>query len=251
MTKRGRTGSPEIIGHGGAGVSVRNNSLAAAHVALAAGVDRIECDVRRSRDGLLVLVHDHQLPNGDGRGTEVASLLLAELRHLIPDLLLLDDLIEEVGGRVPLMLDVKQSGYEQELIAAIRRHDLAGASSVSTTFGITLLRLRGAFPTMRLGLSTGHWAGGARSNAGRIGARWVLRGAVPLVLPPALIATRATEVMLHHLVATRPIVGAVHAIGRRVNVWTVDEEDDICRVLRLGVDGVISNRPDLVRKLTR
>ena len=217
--------------------------------ALALGVDRLECDVQRSADGALVLVHDDAVPLPAGGKRPVSSLTAAALRGLLPDLLTLDELAEMAAGRAPLMLDVKRPGYEPQLITAIRRHNLAAASSVSCTYATTLRRVRHAFPTMRLGLSTGHWATGFPTPLGRAAARWTLRLLLPLPLLLAVRAVGATEVMLQHRVATAPLVALLHASGRRVNLWTVDRPDPIRRAIALDVDGIISNHPDLVRQI--
>lgn len=237
----------EVVGHGGAGGLHPGNGQAAMVAALAIGVDRIECDVRRAADGGLVLVHDDgvSLDNGDRR--LVRRLTTRELRGALPGLLTFDELVELVSGRAPLMIDVKRSGYEGEVVAAIRRHRLDDASSLSCTYVSTLRRVRAAYPSMRLGLSTGHWAGGTPTAPGRVAARWLLRIGAPVPLVAALRLAGASEAMLQHRIVTAPLVATLHAGGWRVNVWTVDRPEDIRRALALGVDGVISNRPDLVR----
>ena len=56
----------------------------------------------------------------------------------------------------------------------------------------------------------------------------------------------ASEFMINHHICTMALVAAAHVAGYKVNVWTVDRPSDIRRVIAAGVDGVISNRPDLV-----
>lgn len=238
----------EVVGHGGAGGLHSGNSQAAMAAALAIGVDRLECDVRLAADGALVLVHDEAVPVA-GRRRRVRDATTGELRELVPGLLTLDELVELAAGQVPLLLDVKGTGYETEVVAAIRRHRLVGTSSLSSTSVSTLRHVRAALPTMRLGLSTGHWASGTPTAPGRLLARWLLRVAAPLPLLAALRLVGAAEAMLQHRVATAPLVAALHVGGWRVNVWTVDRPEAIRRVVALGVDGVISNRPDLVREV--
>ncbi len=237
----------EVVGHGGAAAYAPGNSRRAIELALEFRVDRVECDVQRSADGHLVLVHDDRVHLPDGRRQPVRSLSATDLRRLLPGLLTLDDAAEMTRGRAPLMIDVKRSGYEAELIAAIRRHHLDAESSVSSTYASTLIRVRAAFPSMRTGLSTGHWATGTPTAAGRAITRWALRAALPLPLLVLLPRIGATETMLHYHVTTAALVAALHATGRRVNVWTVDRPKSIARALALGVDGIISNRPDLVQ----
>lgn len=237
----------EVVGHGGAGAFHPGNSRPAMEVALTLGVDRIECDVRRAADGALVLVHDDAVPLPSGGRRHVRATTTRDLRALLPGLLSLDDLVEMTTGRVPLLLDVKRAGYEAEVVAAIRRHRLAGTASLSSTYLSTLRRMRADVPALRLGLSTGHWAGGDPPRPRRTAARWGLRLLVPLPLLASLRLVGASEVMLHHRVATAPLVSALHARRYRVNVWTVDDPAAVRRAIALGVDGIISNRPDLVR----
>ena len=239
----------EVIGHRGAAAYHPGNSRAAMEAALAIGVDRLECDVRRSSDGDLVLVHDDAVALGNSRKRPVSKATMAELRGLLPELLTLDDLVELVGGRTPLLIDVKRLGYEVELVSAIQRHGLERSSSVSCTSVWTLHRIHAALPKMRIGLSTGQWATGPRTPLGRLAVRSALRLLLPLPLMGVISAIGASEVMLQHSIATEPLVRLMHATGRRVNVWTVDHPRSIRRAVALGVDGIISNRPDEVRRI--
>ncbi len=245
------TSRPEVVAHAGAGTDGSGNSLPAMERVLALGVDRIECDVQRSRDGDLILIHDDRIRGPDGRRSRVSLLSTAELRVCLPGLLLFDELAEMVKGRTPLLIDVKGPGYEAALAGAVRRHELAAQSSASSTHALTLRRLRVAFPNMRLGLSTGHLAGSFPTNPGRHISRIALRILLAQVIVPAMRAAGASETMLHHRVASSRLIAAVHGAGKRVNLWTVDEDADIQRAIDLRVDGIISNRPDAVERMLR
>jgi glycerophosphoryl diester phosphodiesterase len=238
----------EVIGHGGAGDFYAGNSRKSIEQALKIGVDRIEIDVQRSADGDLVLVHDERFVV-NGRKSPTDEITTAQFRRLLPGLLTLDELVEMNTANVPLLLDVKLPGYEPELIAAIRRHGLAATVGASSTHGIVLRRLMRAFPEMRLGLSTGHMATGISTRP----ARYLMSRALRLVTPgPLVLAMRgfgATETMIQHRVCTERLVQNVHESGRKVNVWTVDRPEQMRRFIAMGVDGIISNRPDLVREI--
>ncbi len=251
MTKPISRPIPEIVVHAGPRPDGVSNSLRAMEQALALRVDRIECDVQRSRDGDLVLVHDERIRGSGGQRSLVRSLSTGELRASLPGLLLLDELAEMAKGRVPLLIDVKGTGYEAELAETIRRHGLAALSSVSSTHALTLRRLRATFPTMRLGLSTGHLASSFPTHPGRHMIRVGLRALLPRLIVPAMRAAGATETMLHRQVASSTLIEVVHGTGNRVNLWTVDEEADIRRAIALRVDGIISNRPEVVEKMIR
>jgi glycerophosphoryl diester phosphodiesterase len=236
---------PEVVGHGGAGDFFPGNSLQSIEKALELGVDRIEVDVQSSADGELVLVHDEKISVDGRKPIPVSRLSTDQLRSSLPGFLTLAEVIEVIGGRVPLMLDIKGPHCEQELKAAIKAHELAGTSSISCEQLTVLRRLRAAFPTMRLGISTGHISSGAPTS---IGKKLVAAVSRPVLLYPllgALTATGATEVMLFHRACSRSLVSGLHRRGFLVNVWTVDRPHSMRRALTLGVDGIITNRPDL------
>jgi glycerophosphoryl diester phosphodiesterase len=237
----------EIVGHGGAGDFFPGNSRESVEQALKIGVDRIEIDVQRSADGELVLVHDDQFVV-NGRKMPTDEITTSQFRRLLPGLLTLDELVTLNTSKVALLLDVKMPGYEPELIAAIRRHGLSGTASASSTHGIVLKRLKQAFPEMRLGLSTGHMATGIPIRPGRYLMSRALRFLTPRPLVVAMRGFGATETMIQHRVCTERLVRVVHDSGRKVNVWTVDRPEQMRRFIAMGVDGIISNRPDLVRE---
>jgi glycerophosphoryl diester phosphodiesterase len=179
----------EVVAHAGGAAYNPANTRDAMEAAIAMGVDRLECDVQCAANGDLVLHHDPYVTGPAGERRSINALTTSELRRLVPGLLTLDDLAQIAAGHTPLLIDVKGPGYEDTLISTVRRHQLASTSSISTTYASTLYQLRRAFPTMRLGLSTGHWAASAPTAAGRAAARWFLRLATPI----PLIST------LHHL----------------------------------------------------
>jgi glycerophosphoryl diester phosphodiesterase len=239
---------PEIVGHGGAGDFFPGNSLQSIEKALELGVDRIEVDVQSSADGELVLVHDERI-GVDGRNpVPVSRLKTSELRFLLPGFLTLAEGIEVIGYRVPLMLDIKGPGFELELNAAIRTHKIAETSSISCEQLTVLRRLRAAFPTMRLGISTGHISSGAPTSPGKWLASAVSRPVLLYPLLAALAATGASEIMVFHRACSRSLVSGLHKHGVLVNVWTVDRPISMRRALTIGVDGIISNRPDLLQE---
>jgi glycerophosphoryl diester phosphodiesterase len=168
------------------------------------------------------------------------------LRAMFPGFLTLPEAVEVVGGRMPLMLDIKGPGFEDDLISAIKKHELAAQSSVSCTHSIVLRRLRREFPGMRLGLSTGHWASGAPTFAGKKTVAAIMRPALLYPLLAALPASGATEIMVFHRACSRSLVEALHKRAYLVNVWTVDHIRSLRRALDLGADGIITNRPDLL-----
>lgn len=237
----------EVIGHGGAGDFYPGNSREAIEQALKIGVDRIEIDLQVSACGDLVLVHDKAL-RINGRQTLVRDISTDDIRSLLPGLLTIDEMIDMNRDRVPLLLDVKLPGYEREIVATIRRHELVSTVAASSTYGNALRKIARAVPGMRLGLSTGHMATGIPNRAIRGIVARTLRVTVPTPLVMAMDYFGATETMIQHRVCTPRLVRDVQRSGRRVYVWTVDRPEQMRRFIEMGVDGIISNRPDLVKE---
>jgi glycerophosphoryl diester phosphodiesterase len=234
----------EVIGHGGAGDFFPGNSLDAIKQAFKIGVDRIEVDLLISSDNELVLVHDEEFII-DGRKRKYSEIRTSDFRSILPGLLTIDEMIEINADRVPLLLDVKLPGYEQQVIEAIKRHRLESSVAISSTHPQVLKRIKRAIPTARFGLSTGHIATGIAHRSFRFLMAKAVQVGTPIPLLVAMKACGATETMIQHRACTKLLVEEVHRSGRRVYAWTVDRPDQMQRVLKCGVDGIISNRPDL------
>lgn len=239
--------SVEVIGHGGAGDFFPGNSRASIEQALKIGVDRIEFDVRLSLEGDLVLVHDDQLRLPDGSKRAVRNLPTAEIRGMVSGLLTFDEAVELIGASASLLIDAKAPGYQREIADAIRRHDLASSAIVSSTYANVLHDLRRQFPDLRTGISTGHLANRVPVRAAKTVISGTLQLSVPAILALAVRTIGATDVMIQYRACSSRLVQLMHSRGIKVNAWTVNHPRLIRRVLAMGVDGVISNRPDLVK----
>jgi glycerophosphoryl diester phosphodiesterase len=241
----------EIVGHGGAGAFYPGNSREALLTGLRFEVDRIEIDLMAARDGELVLVHNRRHADEEGIIHKTARSPVELLKQILPGFLTFDEAVEMTRGRVPLLLDVKVPGFEPELIASIQRHQLEDVVHISCTNPRTIRRLRHAFPTMPIGLSTGHRPTGGALVVGRWITGKMLRAIGPIPLLVAMHWCGANEIMIHRQLVSRRVVSAFHRRGHKVYAWTVDKPNEIKRVAACQVDGIISNRPDLVQELLR
>lgn len=236
---------PLIIAHRGGSPGVPENSAAAFAAARATGVDMLECDVRRSADGVLILIHDGTVRIA-GRRLLVGDTQLAELREAVPSLLTLDEFLERFGSDALLNVDIKGMGYEAEVVDALRRHGVTWRAIASSQHTITLRRLARLEPGLVRGLSRGHLVSSAPgrrlSNAAM---RW-WRLVLPIVLPISLRLARANAAMLQHGIVTPGGVRRLHRWGVRVFAWTVDDADEAVRLRAAGVDGIASNVPERI-----
>jgi glycerophosphoryl diester phosphodiesterase len=219
-------GRPLVIGHRGAAAVAPENTLAALEAAVAAQVDLVEFDISPG----LRLGHS-----------------LDELPH---ETITLDDAFEYLKAHgVGVHLDVKLPGYEEDVLAAIRRHDFEGRAIVSTAFAVTGRRFARlapdlpraiGYPRDRLGVSNLRWPRPLQ-RAGATALRQVMPARVPVLLRWA----RANTLSLHHTLCSRAVVATAHRLGAPVLAWTVNDPAAVRRAAAAGVDGIVSDDPEM------
>jgi glycerophosphoryl diester phosphodiesterase len=219
------------VGHKGAAALAPENTIASLAAALGAGVDMIEFDVVDAPGGTLVLAHSHEEIGGDSVTLDEALSFLAR----------------ESPEALELDLDLKWHGFEEEVIAALRRHELLERAVATSFFPKSLRRLRLIEPALRTGIS---YPWDRRGLATRRALKpfvgvcaAALREALPYRIGGMVQAADATSTMLHYSVLSSRVVECCHRLGVRVFAWTIDDSKLLEQVLSMGVDGVISNDP--------
>jgi len=255
----------QIVAHRGASEDAAEHTLAAYRHAIASGADALECDVRLTRDGVLVCVHDRRVDRtSDGRGV-VSTLELADLAELdfsswhpsrveAPDFEHDDDGDRRVLTLERLLETVADCGRRIE-VAIETKHPTRYAGLVELTL-VELLARFGLDRPDADGRSPARVMSFATSSLRRMRD---LAPAVPTVYLMQRVALRlrdgvapgaadAVGPSLRALRAFPSYVERSHAHGVPVHVWTVDELDDVDYVAGLGVDVIITNRPAVVRQ---
>jgi glycerophosphoryl diester phosphodiesterase len=240
-------GRPQIFAHrGGAALRPENTLLAFDH-GLSLGADGLEFDVHLSRDGVVVVHHDATLERTtSGRGP-LAALTAEELGRLdagyafpgfrgaaggIPTL----DTVLRRYPSVPLIIELKvnQPLLAQRTIDAVRAAGAVDRVALGS-FGTRVLRAARTYePAIRTGSSREE----TRLALYRSWVRWPVRR-------PAYGAYQVPEVSGSTRVVSPRFVQYAHDAGVAVQVWTVDDPADMQRLLDWGVDGLISDRPDI------
>ena len=261
-----------VVAHRGSSGIHAEHTLAAYERAITEGADALECDVRLTRDGVLVCVHDRRVDRtSDGRGV-VSSLELADLHqfdfaswkgkdhdplleasweeadHDHGRVLTLEDLVQLVVDHerpVQMHIETKHPTrygglVEKALVELLDRYGLAhpltrsvSQVTVMSFSSISLKRVHAMAPSLPTVFLME-----------RVPV-WYRDGSLP-------VRVRTAGPSLEILRAHPGYVERVHSQGNRLHVWTIDEPDDIEYVLGLGVDAVISNHPRRVlRRLDR
>ncbi len=205
---------PLIVAHrGGAPTDIENSKTAFVH-GLQVGSDLIECDVRMAADGQLVLFHDDRM-----NGVPVGVLDVAQLRQEAPWLMTVGDFVAWQSGLDPrpwIVLDLKERSIDRALAPFLADPELRGRVIVTTQHMASIRRLSARYPDMRLGLSRGHAAAGARPARLRPWLERLLRSFWFHWLILQLRWCRANTAVLHHGLATRTNIRRFRRAGLRV-----------------------------------
>lgn len=236
-------GSPAIAhgfrayAHRGGSREAAENSLTAFERAMALGLRYLETDVRPSRDGVAVLHHDATLERtSDGCGP-VRVRTWRELRDVrLADgsaPLRLEELLEALPD-AHLTIDAKEAGSVPAIADAVRRSGAEGRVCIASFSPRRLERLRRLLPNVESGAHP--W------EVARLRSR---RG---VTLPRAhrvQVPLRAFGMAL----AEQAFIDRAHACGLAVDVWTVDDPARMHRLLDLGVDGIMTDSPSVLREV--
>jgi len=245
---------PLVMAHRGASGLAPENTLVAFQKALDLGADVLELDVHATKDGEIVVIHDETVDRTtDGRGA-VKDFTLEELKrldagyHFTPDggvtypyrgRGITIPTLKEVFAAFPqarINIEIKQSNppIEGRLGALIEGMGAEDRVLVISFDDEAIARFRKLAP----GVATGAAEGEIREFVTYLTLRMV-----PFYVPKA-DAFQVPEWYGEYHIVTKAFVDAAHSKNVEVHVWTVNEKEDMRRLLKLGVDGIITDYPD-------
>jgi glycerophosphoryl diester phosphodiesterase len=263
---------PRVIAHRGSSHEAAEHTLGAYEKAIVEGADGLECDIRLTRDGHLVCVHDRRLERtSDGRGpvstralVDLQSLDFAGWKNDLPDTA--DALVSTELIRPPPIVDppgrvLTLENLLELVISVDRPIELYIETKHPTRWGPEverrLVELLGRFGAIGRRPDDG-WSVVMMSDAPLAVRRFQLRApAVPTVLvlnrlPPRIQGGRLpygigiTGPGIHLLRARPDYIAAARQAGKSIYCWVADEPDDIDFLLDHGVDMIATNRPATV-----
>jgi glycerophosphoryl diester phosphodiesterase len=238
---------PRVIAHRGLAVAALENSLAAFGAALEAGADYLETDAHATADGRAVLLHDPGLRRIAQLSLRIESLTLAELRAIGP-----------IGAEICTLIDALQTFPSARFNIDVKSADAVGPVARDVlAAGASDRVLIASFSSRR-----------RRATAGRVGAAVATSGSAPQVAvaligaamgfgPLVRAALRRVDALqiperLLGLATTTPrMLRAFHRAGVEVHIWTVNDPPAMRRLLAAGVDGIVTDRCDVLAEVVR
>ena len=235
---------PVIFAHRGDSAHAPENTMAAFRLAAAKGADAIELDAKLSADGQVIVFHDETLQrttDGAGRVRDKPALELQTLdagwhfsEHFRGERIpLLSEVLEHLGNQLFINIELRnywtpRDGLARAVCELVKQHALEGSIMFSSFLASNLKLARRILPGVPCGLIAmrgwpGLWARSFGFSFGDCEA-----------LHPNVADTTSQQVR------------RVHRLKRRIHVWTVNARMQVQRLMDWGVDGIITDDPQLV-----
>ena len=217
----------QVIAHRGASAYVTNNTIEAFQLAHEMGADGIELDVRRTKDGVLVVFHDASL-EVDGQKRLIADLTLEELQAIdlqgcrVPTLDDALDYLKTTGMTV--QVELKEEGTGGDCAEAVRRRDMGDQCFFISFYLPALSEVKYEDPTARVG--------------------YICR-AVPTDLAKLAQIYDLYAILPRHAIVNEKLVNSVHAAGLKIGTWTVNDAESVSQLSQMGVDYIATDLPDM------
>jgi len=228
-----------VIAHRGASADAPENTLAAMELAIKAGADFVEIDVQETRDGEVVVIHDSDLKKIGGSGMKVFESSLAELQSVdigswknpafsdqrIPTL---KQLLELCKDRINVLIELKY--YGQEIRLEERVAEIVEATGMQDQIRIMSLSYAGI------------------QKMKSIRPEWKV-GLLASVAIGDMTRLEADFFAVNASFANRSFIKHVHGRDRKVAVWTVNDAISMSAMMSKGVDGIITDKPELAANI--
>jgi len=225
--------------HRGASGHATENTLLAFQMAVEMGADGIECDIRETRDGHLVIFHDATLKRMTNQSQAIARCPLTQLAQMslrkgidtprpeenIPEL---SQLFEAIKSPCLLNLEIKKATPEK-LLDQVYRYHAQKRVLLSSFEGALLSKIRSLDSEIAIG--------------------YLLEKEVTTAMVKKAKAIGARSLHLHVKKITKKVIERVHGEGFHLYVYTVDDPGGMARLIEMGVDGLFTNYPDRLSRL--
>jgi len=221
-----------IIAHRGASaLATHENTLEAFQIAINLQADFAEFDIRRTKDHQLIAFH-----NPDLNGTDIRQLTYGEICRItgthgyrVP---LLQEVLELCRGKIKLDIELKETGYEQKIIDLVERYYDYSDYMMKSFIDRSVLRIKEIDPNIKARLLIGT---PRNTIIHRLNEYFPLH---------RLHVCKADFISPHFQFVTREFLLRMHLHRKEVYAWTVNDIAKMSKLIRKGVDGIITDRPD-------
>lgn len=230
-----------IFAHRGASNIAPENTLKAFKKAIELKADYIEFDLHKSRDGEMVIMHDANTFRTTGHAGFIEKMTLEELNQLdcgqgekIPTL---NELIEVTKGKIGLNCEIKSKGVAEKVVDIFRDAKLIDSTIISSFKHSELLKIQKLEPQLKL----------ASLNPTRTG--WITSWFSRRTMLKNAFQNQFYAINPLYLLVNNKFVKKAHNKNLKVFPWTVDSQQQILSLVKIGVDGIITNNISSVKEV--
>ena len=232
--------APVVTAPRGYSAAAPENTLPAFQLAIDQGCEWAELDVQMTRDGVVMVTHDTSLRRCTGRNANIYDLTFAQVRELdagrwfgqkytgakVPTL---EEVLDLCKGKIQLNIEIKPNAatpeLEAETIRIIREKGFAQDCTITSQSYETLCKVKELAPEIRTGYILALGVGSYYD------------------LPAAdFFSVQSTFI-------TSGMVQQIHKRSKTISAWTVNREEDASELLSIGVDDLITDKPDMIQQL--
>lgn len=215
------------IGHRGARAYEIENTLESFKKAIALGVNAIELDVRKSKDGKLVIIHDDKLKKVFKKDIQVNQATLKELKQLTENKIpTLEDALKVIDKKVDkILVELKEVSYEKKVLDIIKKEKLSDRVIIISFHEQALSNIRKLDKEIETGLIYVKYKN---------------------PVDAALKLNAQYLVTLYRFTHTEDVEKA-HKNNLKVIVWTINTKQEVKDYIAKGVDGIASDKPDILK----
>ncbi|MBE5945382.1 MAG: glycerophosphodiester phosphodiesterase [Lachnospiraceae bacterium] len=221
-----------IIAHRGASyLAKQENTLEAFQLAIDIGADYVEFDIRQTKDGKLIVFHDNNIkgrPISDITYEEVCDI--SKKYDFKPPLL--SEVLELCRGKIKLDIEIKESGYEQEVIDMVIKYFNYDSFMMKSFLDRCIFKIKHIDPKIKTGLLISCRRGNLKKRFN------------DLFPERRLKACKADFVSPHYKLASPLFIHLMNLREREIYVWTVNEPKIMDKFLKYEVAGIITDKPD-------
>ena len=217
------------IGHRGAKAYEPENTLRSFKKALELEVDAVELDVRRTKDDNLIVIHDPEVDRTtNGKGL-VSAFTLKEIKQLVTEkgdkIPTLEEVLDFLDKKVKILIELKEPAVENKVLSIIREKGLEKNVIIVSFLEEALKAVRELNSEVETGLIYVRYKNPIKA-ALELKANYLL---------PLCRFTHTADVQ------------KAHQNGLKVIVWTINEQEEVLKYQKKGVDGITSDKPDILK----
>ena len=227
-----------VTSHRGYGGLYPENTILGIKEALKLGVHRIEIDVHQTKDSVLVLMHDTSIDRTTYGSGKIKEFSFDELKkHKIPNagndesIPSLEEVIQLVNGGTSLLIEIKKGnsyypGIEKNIVELIKKHNAIDWCIIQSFDDDILLKINDLEPQLELHKLLFFTLNYSFEKKEHI-----------------------SEFSIYHRFVNEKIIDKIHELQKKVNAWTVNYAKQINDLKNMGVDGIITDHPELIKQI--